>query len=195
MRQRPCLAAVTVCLLALPATLLGQAEVTALSSDSDPLESTDQLRLSRFADFSEETMVAVGTLLEIGDLLSGISAFVDVELACGDATVLRFSGGFRLLIEEPNLSLGVEGTELSLTLSRDEEGPDRDLSVFEGQVRVRGDSLDQRVETGRSWRYAGGEQMWGLRVRRLSQPQQPRQAEGARSRRGADRPRAQTLAR
>ncbi len=28
-------------------------------------------------------------------------------------------------------------------------------------VRVRGDSIDQEVETGRSWRYAGGKQFWG----------------------------------
>lgn len=171
-----------------PAAALSQAEVSALARDSDPLDSTEELRLSRFADFSEETSVAVGARLEIGDLLTSIGESIGVELACGAETVLRFSGGFRLLIDSPvetdcavdllsgtvdaltdlpvevtagDVTLGVEGTQFSLSLTRGEEGPDHDLSVYEGRVRVRTRSIDEEVGTGRSWKRARGQAVSG----------------------------------
>lgn len=175
-------------LLLAPAAARPQAEVSALALGSDPVDSTDQLRLSRFADLSEETTVETGTLLEIGDLLSSVSQEIDVELACGEDILLRFSGGFRLLIDDPeeadcaldllsgtvdavtdepvevtagDVTLGVEGTQFSFSLSRGEEGPDRELAVFDGAVRLRSEDLDEEVGTGRSWQKGRGAAVWG----------------------------------
>ncbi len=188
MRRRLCFAVAAVLTLTLPAAVRPQAEVTALSVDSEPMETTDGLRLSRFADFSEEDTISIGTLLEVGDLLTSVSESIDVELGCGEETVLRFSGGFRLLINNPeetgcavdllsgtvdaltdvpaevgagDITLGVEGTQFSLSLTRTEAGPDQDLSVFEGKVTVRSGAIDDEVETGRTWRHTGGERVWG----------------------------------
>lgn len=179
-------------LLALPpAPVFAQAEVTALANGSDPVETTDALRISRFADLSEETTVKMGTRLELGDLLISVDDAIGVELTCGEDTILRFSGGFRLLVDAPaapegadcavdllsgqvdaltdspveieagNVTLGVEGTQFSVALARGEEGWDPDVSVYEGIVRVRAGSIEQRVETGRTWRLAKGESKWG----------------------------------
>ena len=101
MRRKLSFALAMILFVMLPGAAWPQAEVTALASGTDPIDTTDELRLSRFADFSEETTVSVGTMLEVGDLLTSSSDTIDVELGCGEESVHRFSGGFRLLISSP----------------------------------------------------------------------------------------------
>lgn len=188
MRYRFCIATGVGLLIGLAGAAHPQAEVTALAVGSEPLEETGELRLSRFADFSEETLVAVGTRLEVGDLLSSPGGTVDVELSCGEETVLQFSGSFRVLIDDPDttdcavdllsgtldvvtdqpaeidsgdVTLGSEGTEFAVTLSRGEEGPDHALTVFDGRVMVFAEGEEQPVEGGKTWRLAGKRVVWG----------------------------------
>ena len=78
-----------------------QATLSSLAQGETALRETDDLRLEKFADFSEIRRMKIGTELEIGDLLSGVSGTLAVELSCGDASILRFSGGFRVLINPP----------------------------------------------------------------------------------------------
>lgn len=183
--------ALAVLLLAgLPGAARPQAEVTALARGSDPLEESGDLRLSRFADASEETSVAVGTALEVGDLLSSVTGEIDVELTCGEETVLQFSGAFRVLIDDPDatdcavdflsgsldvvsdqpaeidagdVTLGSEGTEFAVELARTEEGSDHQLTVFDGKVNVFAEGSESPVEAGKTWRLAGKgkEVVWG----------------------------------
>jgi len=170
------------------APLTAQSQITAIVADSESIDSSDDVRLLRFADASEELSIAVGTELEIGDLLSSISGLTDIEIACGEDTLMRFSGGFRVLIDAPEATdcavnflsgtldvltdeptevdtgaviLGSEGTQYTVELSRVDGRADRRLLVFDGKVRVRGDAIDQQVETGRTWRLRSAEPEWG----------------------------------
>lgn len=185
----PPVATLALGLLFGPALALdAQAVVSALVSDSEPLESTTDVLLSRFADFSAAPGLAVGTELAAGDMLSSVSGRTDVELTCGEETVLRFAGGFRVLIDAPQtadcaldflsgtldvltdrptevdtglVTLGSEGTQYTVELTREGDDADRRVVVFDGRVRVRADDVDELVATGATWRLQRGAATWG----------------------------------
>lgn len=165
-----------------------QAEVSALARGTDPVETTDDLRISRFADFSEETSVSLGTRLDMGDLMTSVGGGTDVELTCGEATLLRFSGGFRVQINPPGevdcavdfltgtldvltdlptevnsggVTLGSEGTQYAVEITLVDAQTEPSVQVFDGRVNVRSRAGEQRIDTGATWRLARGRADWG----------------------------------
>jgi len=167
--------------------LLAEAKITALAKGPEPLTSSDDVRLLRFADFSEVAQVQEGDILAEGDLLSSVSGQTTVEVTCEDGSLLRFSGGFRVLIDAPTDSscavdflsgsldvvtdrptevnaggvvLGSEGTHYSVELSRVEGERRTECSVFDGRVRVMSDGLDEPVEAGTAWTLSKGNVRW-----------------------------------
>ncbi len=151
-----------------------QAEITSLAAGDTPLEGSSDLRLERFADFAEVELLSLGDKLEIGDLLSSISSETAIELSCGETSLLRFSGRFRVLINPPGetdcavnllggqldvltdaptevraggMVLGSEGTQYAVRLERDPQGGvQENVTVFDGKLWVRGRDRDnQRI--------------------------------------------------
>jgi len=63
------------------------------------------VQLSRFADFAVEKKIAVGTTLQVGDLMSTVAPDTNVLLEIGcpanGGTVFRFSGAFRVVVLPP----------------------------------------------------------------------------------------------
>ena len=57
--------------------------------------------------------------------------------------------------------LGSEGTQYSVELTIEDGEQDRTLLVFDGKVRVRGDQIDDEVESGRTWKQRRKVQSWG----------------------------------
>lgn len=160
-----------------------QAVVSTLARDLEPLTETTDVRCSRFASFDDEPKVVVGMELEPGDLLASVSGDVDLELTCPSGTLLRFSGGFRVMIdaaEEGNdcavnflsgtldvltdqptevnaggVVLGSEGTQYSVELSRSGGAADWSCLVYDGRVRWKTPESDGRwLKTGRRLRFA-----------------------------------------
>ena len=65
-------------ILAPPPPLLGQsetvrAEIVGIVVDSESLDSSTDVRISRFEDFSEEERIDVGTTLAVGDMLTSLT--------------------------------------------------------------------------------------------------------------------------
>ena len=170
--------AILLWLVARPAA--PQAEVAALARGLEPLTTTTDVRLTRFASFEEEARIDVGTTLEPGDLLASTSGEIDLALTCPEGTVLRFSGSFRVLIDVPGsesdcalnflsgtldvltdqptevnaggVVLGSEGTQYSVVIVRGPRGAAQRCSVYDGRV---------------AWSYSAGERRWldgGMRL-------------------------------
>lgn len=163
-----------------------QAAITSLAEGETPLQESTDLRLERFADFTEITRLTLGEDLDIGDLLKSVSGATDVELTCGESSLLRFSGGFRVVINPPGetdcavnllsgqldvltdaptevraggLVLGSEGTQYAITLERDANGPRESVVVFDGKLSLAGRTRDNRQIDGESWQVETG-QTW-----------------------------------
>jgi len=172
------------------AGLAASVQVTAIVEEAAPLESTEDVTVSRFADFTDELGIKLGTELEIGDMISSVSGKTNVELTCGDETVLRFAGGFRVLIDDSAegtdcaidflsgtldvitdqptevdtgaVILGSEGTQYSVELTRQDGKADRKLLVFDGKVNVSAPGgVREKVESGVTWSLAAGRAAWG----------------------------------
>jgi len=117
-------------------------------------------------------------------LLSSVSGDVDLELTCPGGSLLRFTGGFRVMIDTPaegtdcavnflsgtldvltdqptevnagGVVLGSEGTQYSVELTRGAEGADWKCTVYDGRVRWRMPQIEARwVDTGTELRAAG----------------------------------------
>lgn len=172
----------------LPAELLDGPTVTALIEAGLPVLESAAIRTFRLATFVEEPSARVGQVLEPGDELISTSTDVDVEITCPGGTRLRFTNGFRVLVELPEvascavnylsgdlgvltgepaeitaggLDIGVEGTEYFVTLRREDGGElAREVTVFEGAVLCTAPGIEERVEAGRAWRYVGRETAW-----------------------------------
>ena len=93
-------------ILAPPPPLLGQsgtvrAEIVGIVVDSESFDSSTDVRISRFEDFSEEERIDVGTTLAVGDMLTSLTGSIGIELSCGEETTLRFADRFKVLINTP----------------------------------------------------------------------------------------------
>ena len=157
-----CLASLNVFLIATGA--LPQATVHGLARGTQPLEETTGVQLKRI-DSSTEPVVRVGMELHPGDRLSSGGDRVDVELQCPGGSVLRFTGSYRVFIDEPGdgvdcavnflsgtvdvltdkpteiesggVTLGSEGTQYSVSVSYRDRQPDVGCQVYDGRVEWR----------------------------------------------------------
>ncbi len=159
--------------------VVSQVQVSALSEGLEPRTQTTDVRCTRFASFADEPAVVVGMELEPGDLLASVSGGIDLELTCPQGSLMRFSGGFRVMINPPgendcavdfmsgNLDviaqastevdaggvvLGSEGTQYAVMLVRKGGEPDRRVAVYDGRLRVLKSSFKapEVMETGTS---------------------------------------------
>ncbi|HEX9734404.1 MAG TPA: hypothetical protein VGG06_20725 [Thermoanaerobaculia bacterium] len=148
-----------------------QAVVSALARGPEPLTTTTDVHCSRFASFEDEPEVVAGMELEPGDLLASVTADVDLELTCPNGSLLRFTGGFRVMVEAAagdacavnflsgtldvltdketevhagGVVLGSEGTQYSVSLSREGTGTDWKCWVYDGRVRWTTPEVDDR---------------------------------------------------
>ena len=161
----------------------GGAEVSGILVDTEPLDFSIDVRVSRIETFTEEELIKVGTQLAVGDMLTSLTGEVSIELECGAETILRFANRFQVIINPPEeadcavnflngdldvvtdvptevevgtVILGSEGTQYSVEVSRADGERDRTLLVFDGKVRVRGPGLEEEVESGTTWRLRRG---------------------------------------
>lgn len=175
MRNRSMSAALLFLLAAVPAA--AQVKVTTLALDGKPLLETTGIRLSRYADLTENNLLKVGDVLSENDLVTALVPGLFVELTCPKGTLLRFTGGFRAVISPPeeadcavnylsgNLdvltdeptqvgvggkTLGTSGTSYALRLDRPGGEPSERVLVFEGNVKVTSRTVSTVVPTGQS---------------------------------------------
>ncbi len=98
-------AAFGTAIIAAPVVSHAQAIVRTVLVGERSVTDTDRVQLSRFADFAIEKKIAVGTTLEVGDLLSTAAPDTNVLLEVGcpanGRTVFRFSGAFRVVVLPP----------------------------------------------------------------------------------------------
>lgn len=150
-----------------PGAASAQAVVRALIVDGKSVTQTDRIHLSRFADLTEETTIAVNTPLEAGDLIRALDSKVLVELECASKgrTPFRFSSGFRVVVLPPRqdvpcvmqllaggvdvrteeateinaggIVLGSRGTQYAVQLRRTDEGTVCDGVVFDDELEVK----------------------------------------------------------
>jgi hypothetical protein len=159
-----------------------QVQVTTLAKGDTPLRSTAEIRVSRFADFTETDSLAVGAELSEGDLLTALSPDLLLELTCPRGTQLHFSGGFRVLIgaageddcalsflsgdldvltDEPTSVdaggqvLGTHGTRYAVQLARSGGQAQQWVWVFEGKLDVAGGRDRRTLASGRTLELSG----------------------------------------
>ncbi len=167
----------------LAATAEPQATIKSLAHDLEPLTETTDIRLTRFADFTDEPAVRVGMTLEPGDLLTSGPGGFALELECAGGSLLRFTESFRVLVDVPGegvdcavnflsgtvdvltdqpteieaggVVLGSEGTQYSVHLVRRSNQPDFECLVYDGRVewRLPKQKLQPRQKT--KWLRAG----------------------------------------
>lgn len=156
-------AALLAATLAVPGAAAQSVTITGLAQELDALDSTTDVRLIRFADFTEQASVRVGEELAPGDQLSSVSGKTTLELRCPEGSLLRFSGPFRLLLDAPesgDCAINfLSGTLNVLTDKRTEieaggvllgsEGTHYEVELRSGATR--GDARRVRVYDGRVW--------------------------------------------
>jgi hypothetical protein len=158
-------------LLTTPVAARGQAVVRAIIVDQKSVSETDRVHLSRFADMTEATTIAVNTTLDAGDLIWAFGPGVLVEIECTSKgrTPFRLSNGFRAVVLPPRpdvacvlqllaggvdvrtdetteinaggIVLGSKGTQYAVRLRRTGEGAVCDGVVFDGDLSVTPPSL------------------------------------------------------
>ena len=98
-------AAFSTAIIATPAAASAQAIVRTVIVGERSVPDTERVQLSRFADFAVEKKIAVGTTLQVGDLMSAAAAdgTVLLEIGCpaNGRTLFRFSGAFRVVVLPP----------------------------------------------------------------------------------------------
>jgi hypothetical protein len=165
-------------ILAIPVAARGQAVVRAVIVDRKSVSETDRVHLSRFADLTETTRIAVNTPLDVGDLIWALGPGVLVEIECSSKgrTPFRLSNGFRAVVLPPRpdvpcvlqllaggvdvrtdetteinaggIVLGSKGTQYAVRLRRTGDGAVCDGVVVDGDLSVRPPSLKMRELTG-----------------------------------------------
>jgi hypothetical protein len=98
-------AAVGTAIFAAPVATNAQAVVRTVIVGERSVPETERVHLSRFADFAVQNKIAVGTALQVGDLLTTAAPETNVLLEIGcpanGRTVFRFSGAFRVVVLPP----------------------------------------------------------------------------------------------
>jgi hypothetical protein len=98
-------AAVGTAIFAAPVAANAQAVVRTVIVGESSVPETGRVHLSRFADFAVQNKIAVGTALQVGDLLTTAAPETNVLLEIGcpanGRTVFRFSGAFRVVVLPP----------------------------------------------------------------------------------------------
>lgn len=98
-------AALGTAILAAPVAAGAQAVVRTVIVGERSVPETGRVHLSRFADLTEQNMIAVGTALQVGDLFTTAAPDANVLLEIGcpadGRTVFRFSGAFRVVVLPP----------------------------------------------------------------------------------------------
>ena len=169
-------------MLAIPAA--AQVTVTTLAEGDDPVQETQQVRLSRFLDLTEIDHLAVGDQLSEFDQITSLSDQVRIELTCANGSVLEFGEGFRVMIgsteegdcaaivtvagqgdvlteERTETNIGgtaliTEGTRFAFRLRRDGQALRQEVLVFDGEVVVR--------KRGAAGTWSGGHRVGAGRV-------------------------------
>jgi hypothetical protein len=75
--------------------------ISALTLGLKPLETSEEIRCTRFRNGSDDPQVHVGMKLAPGDILANPKGEVALEMTCPDGSVLRFSRAFRVMIQSP----------------------------------------------------------------------------------------------
>jgi tetratricopeptide (TPR) repeat protein len=78
-------------------TLQAQVSINAMEKEGHAVRSSTAIHCLRYASLEELSEVGIGLALQVGDELTG-SGSVGLELRCGGGSLLKFSGGFRVLI-------------------------------------------------------------------------------------------------